>query len=516
MSASVTYRAREAAERGEPVRARLRTNFQTNLRRSAWLLLLTAAVLLVDGFHPFAGDAGIYVAAVRHALDPSLYPVNALFVTAFSRYSIFAWAMAEAVRLTHLPLEWALLAAHVLSIFLFLAASRAVAVRLFTEERARGCAVVLAAACFTLPVAGTALPLMDPYVTARSFSTPLCLLAVAACLDGTWLRTMAWLALAMMVHPLMGAYAVAFVTLCAAVRAGRTRLAIGLCAVGIAACGAAFAWAHGMPVSPGYREAVELAPRSFLFLSRWRWYDVLGLAMPLLLFGIAVWKLRIASRQRAVCVACVLMGSSSVVVAAFLVPATGAYLLVPLQVLRSFHLIYALGVILCGGVLAALMKRSRIAGFALPALVFAGMFAAQEAAWPGCRHVEWPGARPTNGYERAFLWVRGNTPQDAVFAFDPRLDYLPDEDEQGFRAIAERDQLADDKDAGVVAEVPALAERWAAQRNAELHVDKRTDAERVKALAPLRAAWLLLPPDAATEFPCPYRNRVVMVCRMSR
>ena len=512
MSATVTNRpdigASKETGHGEGVRAKLRT--------SGWLLVLTAAVFWGDGFHPFAGDAGIYVAGVRHALDPSLYAVNAAFVTAFSGFSIFAWAMAEVVRVTHLPLAWALLTAHVLSIFLFLAASRAVATRLFDEDLARWCAVALAAACFTLPVAGTALPLMDPYVTARSFSTPLCLLAVAACLDGAWVRTAVWLALAAVVHPLMAGYAIAFVALCAAVRARQLWLALGVCATGIGACGAAFVWAHGMPVSPGYREAVDLAPRSFLFLSRWRWYEDLGLAMPLLLFGIAAWKLGIASRRGAVCLTGVLLGGSSVVVAACFMPATGPYLLAPLQVLRSFHLIYALGVILCGGVPAALMQRSRWAGIAVVGLVFAGVSAEQMAAWPGCRHVEWPGAMPANEYKQAFLWIRENTPRDAVFAFDPRLDYRPDEDEQGFRAIAERDQLADDKDAGVVAEVPGLAERWAEQRNTELRVDEMTDAERITTLAPLGASWVLLPPDAATSFPCPYRNGVVMVCRMTR
>lgn len=512
MSTAVTNRAGDCAgektERGGGVRAKLWT--------SGWLLLVTAAVFLGDGFHPFGGDAGIYVAGVRHALDPSLYPMNAVFVTAFSRFSMFASAMAEVVRVTRLPLAWVLLAAHVLSIYLFLAASRAVATRLFDEERARGCAVALAAACITLPVAGTALPLMDPYVTARSFSTPLCLLAVASCLDGAWARTAMWLALAAAVHPLMASYAIAFVTLCAVVRAGRFRLALGMCATGIAACGAAFVWAHGMPISLAYREAVDLAPRSFLFLSRWRWYEDLGLAMPLALFGVAAWKLGIASRRGAVCLTCALLGSSSGVVAACFVPARGPYLLVPLQVLRSFHMIYALGVILCGGVLAAAMQRARWAGIALAALIFAGMTAEQMAAWPGCRHVEWPGAKPVNAYRQAFLWIRENTPRNAVFAFDPRLDYRRDEDEQGFRAIAERDQLADDKDAGVVVEVPRLAERWAEQRNAELRVDEMTDAERVTALAPLGATWVLLRPDAVTSFACPYRNSAVVVCRMTR
>ena len=50
-------------------------------------VLLTPLVLVINGYHPFAGDAGIYIAAVRHILNPSLYPLNSVFVTAFTRLS---------------------------------------------------------------------------------------------------------------------------------------------------------------------------------------------------------------------------------------------------------------------------------------------------------------------------------------------------------------------------------------------------------------------------------------------
>ena len=63
------------------------------------------------------------------------------------------------------------------------------------------------------------------------------------------------------------------------------------------------------------------------------------------------------SRVGMVGMACILLGSTSVLVAALFVPVSGPYLLVPVQVLRSFHLIYALGVVLCGGALAGLMRR---------------------------------------------------------------------------------------------------------------------------------------------------------------
>lgn len=484
----------------------------------SWLapILLVPVVLVVHGYHPFAGDAGIYAAGVRHILDPSLYPLNAVFVTAFTRRSIFAWVLAGTVRVTHLPLVWVLLTAHLFSIWLYLAACRELATRFFTGESARWGSVLLAAAWFTLPVAGTALTLMDPYVTARSFVTPAGVMAIAACLDRAWLRTAGLLLLAVLLHPLMGAYAAAFVTLQAVTMSGRVRLAAGLCVGAVAACGIAFALARGMAVSGAYREAVSLAPRSFLFLARWQWYEMLGLLLPLLLLAWAAQRGERTSRMSAVCLACVLMGSTCVVVAALFVPPHGPYLLVPLQVLRGFWVLYAVGVVLCGGLTGALMQRSGIAALGMIAVLCGGMFAGQRLAWSGERQIEWPGAYPINAYAQAFLWIRAHTPRDAIFAFDPRLDYQPGEDEQGFRAIAERDQVADDKDAGVAAVIPSLAERWAQQRALTVHLRRMSDAERVAVLTPLGARWLLLAPGAETAFTCPFRNRVVKVCRMDR
>lgn len=479
-------------------------------------ILLTPVAFLVHGYHPFAGDAGIYVAGVRHVLDPSLYPLNAVFPAAFTRLSVFPWTLAALVRLSHLPLDWVLLAAQLLSIFLFLVACRQLAAGLFATESAMWGAVQLAAACFTLPVAGTALFVMDPYVTARSLSTPLSLMAIAACTDRARLRAVLLLILAALIHPLMAAYAAAFILLYALIDTGRIHLALAFCCTIFAVSGAAFLLAHRLPISTAYRQAVSLPPRTFLFLARWHWYEILGLILPLLLFALALIRFGVASRQGALCLTALLLGTTSILIAALFVPAAGPYPLVPFQVLRSFHLIYVLGVILWGGVLARPASTSRITALFLLALLFAGMFSAQRLAWAGSNHIEWPGSPPANPYRQAFLWIRVNTPRNAVFAFNPVLVYLPEEDEQGFRAIAERDHLADDKDAGIVAVLPQLAGRWALQRNAESDVDGMTDTERTSSLAPLGANWLLLPPSTATELPCPYRNGKVKVCRLAR
>ncbi|MGB9028939.1 MAG: hypothetical protein WCC27_02375, partial [Acidobacteriaceae bacterium] len=96
-------------------------------------LLLTPVVFLMHGYHPYAVDAGIYVAGVRHLLDPSLYPLNAAFPAAFTNLSLFPWTIAAIIRLCHAPLSWILLVADPLSIFLFLTACHQLAARLFTS-----------------------------------------------------------------------------------------------------------------------------------------------------------------------------------------------------------------------------------------------------------------------------------------------------------------------------------------------------------------------------------------------
>jgi hypothetical protein len=352
--------------------------------------------------------------------------------------------------------------------------------------------------------------LMDPYVTARSFSTPLSLFAVAACVDGRWLRTALLLALAVVLHPLMGCYTVAFILLLSLLRTNRLRAAVVVCAAAIGLAGAAFAFAHTVPTSAAYQEALNLPQRSFLFLVRWHWYEVLGLVLPLLLFVFASGRLQRATASKALCITCTLAGSTSILITAWFVPPAGPYLLVPLQILREFHIIYAVGIVLSAGALA----RFRMAGGALLVLLFAGMFFAERSTWHGCARIEWPDAPPTNAFQQAFQWIHEYTPADAVFAFDPQFVYWPGEDEQGFRVLTGRDHLADDKDAGVVAVLPRLAARWAAQRNAERTIDRMSDDQRRSVLAAAGATWLLLSPGAPTTLPCPYRNSVVQVCEL--
>jgi len=506
--AQILLEARSTAARGWDI------NHRTALRLAA----LTPAALLIHGYHPFADDAGIYVAGIRKLLNPSLYRPDGAFVLASTHFSVFAYVLAGVVRITHLPLTVVLLAAHLTSIYLFLLAAWSVAKRVFTQEAERWLAVVLAAACLTLPAAGTALVLMDPYVTPRSFSTPLGLFAVAAVLDRRWTWAAVLVVVMGLVHPLMAIYTAALAVLYVLVDARRVQAAIGFGAAGVALAGMIAAAARHASVSPAYFEAVHSRVRMFLYPAEWRWYEDFGLAAPLALFALAGYWSKAESRIHKLCLACVLLGVSSALAAVLFVRSSGPYFLVRLQLLRSFHVLYLLGVVLLGGWLAKVLTRrqgTRWLAFVLPAIAAGGMFAAQRATYPFSAHIEWPGMQPRNLWAQAYDWIRGNTSGDAAFAADPTLAFREGADMQGFRATTERSLLADDKDQGVVAVVdPALAGEWAAQRDAQLDLNRMSDAERESRLRPFGVTWLLLEAKAMTNFPCPYQNAVAKVCRL--
>ena len=461
----------------------------TSLERSALLAaLLTPVVLLVHGYHPFTDDGAVYVAGVEKLLNPSLFPADAVFVLAPTHLSVFAHVLAATVRWGHVPLPLLLLACQIASIFLFL----------WGCQRVNGWgAALLAACCFTLPVAGTGLSLMDPYVTARSFSTPLTLFALAAVLEERWALATLWIALAALVHPLMAAYALVALATLALVQSKLWRSLVLFAALGWILCTAVFLFTRHDP-SPA------ALSRSYFFLSLWHWYEYLGLGMPLLLLALA-WP-------RPLAISATVCGSVAVLVSICYVHRSGSLLLARLQPLRAFHFVYLGGVLLAGGLLARLPKRA-VAAIAVALLIILGT--AQRLTYPASSHVEWPEMSPRNLWQQAFLWIRDNTPQNAIFALDNDYIESKEEDARGFRATAERSAVADYfKDGGIASNFPQAALLWQQGSEATAHLNQATDAQRWQRLKPLGVTWIVLPSESKTAFPCPYSNRAVQVCRL--
>ena len=113
------------------------------------------------------------------------------------------------------------------------------------------------------------------------------------------------------------------------------------------------------------------------------------------------------------------------------------------------------------------------------------------------------------------MWIRDNTPTNAYFALDPKFMLAPDEDQHGFRAIAERSRMADRvKDSGAVSMFPQLADPWRAQvRSLDGWKDfKRSDFERLR--QQYGVTWVVVQTKTLPDLPCPYQKSTVLVCRL--
>jgi len=480
---------------------------------AAALASLTVFVVLVHGYHPFADDAGIYVAGIRKLLDPSLFSVDSSFVLAHTRLSIFSHLFAAVIRLFHIPLRAGLLCAYLLSVFVFLLGCLRLSRRIIQDAQLQWGATLLSGALFTLPVAATSLWVMDPYVTARSFSTPLSLFALTACMDRHWKRTALWFAAVALLHPLMAAYLGAFLAVYVLVSRRRWRWLVAPCLATFAGSALVYFATRHAPLPYGYREAV--LTRTYFFLSFWHWYEISGIVVPLLLMLIAALHTRNVV-VRNLCLSSIVTGVTTSLVAALLVRTSGSFFLARIQPLRAFQMIYIVGILLLGSFLAEHLRGKRAAvGAALLLLVSGFMFLIQKQAYTTSAHIEWPFAAPRNPWQRAFLWIRENTPRDAVFALDSNYTKVASEDTQGFRATAVRSAFVDDlKDGGVASIFPELAPRWKSQRDLELGLDHISDAERIARLRPAGVTWVVLSAGAVTQLICPYRNETVSICKL--
>ena len=476
---------------------------------------LTLFALLVHGYHPYSEDGGIYVAGIKRLIDPTLYGPHPDFVTEHLRFSVFAPMVAGLVRASHIPLEWMLLSLYLASVYATLYAAWMIAARCTENIEGRGGAVTLLACWLTLPIAGTSLMLVDPYLTARSLTTPLVLAALAWTMDAMRgnqraivLAGVALLAAAAM-HPLMAAYGLAAALVLAAMHSNKRWWAVAVLG-GMAVLAAGAMQAMAPAESAGYTRVV--ATRYYWFISEWQWYEKLGLVAPLLILAWFSGKSRLANGALALglIAAAVNLGFAHLGYA--------THLVAELQPLRSFQLVYIFMIVLLGIWVGENLLGSRAWRWAAMMLVLGGvMFGVQSTTYPGSAHIEWPGVQSRNLWQQAFVWVRENTPKDALFAMDPHYIQADGEDAQCFRAFAERDALPDySKDGGEASITPSLTEQWMQGQSAQLNIEDENDIARIWALKPLGVEWVVLRAGSATEWSCPYRNELVKVCKLPR
>jgi len=149
------------------------------------------------------------------------------------------------------------------------------------------------------------------------------------------------------------------------------------------------------------------------------------------------------------------------------------------------------------------------------------MYLGQRSLFPASAQVEWPGVTSRNPWAQAFVWIRQNTPTDAVFALDPEYMHIAGEDEIGFRCLAQRSRLADAvKDNGVVSMFPPLAEEWWAQVQAQTQWRsfRTEDFLRLKSKYGVSwvvvESWVVVQQPAVAGLDCAYSHGGISVCRI--
>ncbi len=488
------------------------------------LLFFTLVGFAVMGYHPGLEDDGIYLAAVKADLNPALFPHSAEFFRLQTQATVFDGAMASFVWATHIPLVWAELLWQIACLFGILWACHSIARQLFPETCAQWAGVAMVAAMLTLPVSGTALFLADQHLHPRNVATALILLAVSRVLADRRRQALPLLVAAFLMHPLMAAMGISFCAFLALALVDSVHARVFCWSErstaawrGEAAALVPLGWVPrwiAEPASPTWLKALHT--RTYYYLYRWTWYEWLGALAPLLLF----WLLGRAAENHGkrllarFALAVFVYGAFQQCLAMLMLAPPAWVRLTPLQPMRYLQLVYVCMALMAGCLLGKYLLKSNPWRWTIYLLAInGGMFAWQLAAFSGSAHLELPGRQPANPWLQAFAWIRSNTPLDAYFALDPYYLAAPGEDYHGFRALAERSQLADMvKDASVVTQIPELGPEWARQVTAEkgwAHFNL-SDFERLK--AQFGVNWVLVSYPQPAGLSCSWHNQSLAVC----
>ncbi len=476
--------------------------------RAPWpVLLLTCGAFAVLGYHPGVEDDTTYLAGVKHALDPSLFPHDLPFVTAQLELSVYDTLVAGFVRTSHLPLGYVLLLWQFAGIFILLWSCAAIAALCFPEASARWTGVAFLAVMLAMPVSGTHLLLVDQHLHPRLLATDCIVLAVLAMLRKRRVLAFPLLAGALALHPLMAAFGISFCCFLAAEARWPGWGSFGRAA-------AVPLWLWEQP-SPDWERAT--APRSFLYLYQWPLYSWVTIAGPIALLAVLAARGRRRGENTLA-----LLGFATVryslaqllLAMVLLLPGAPGWLL-QLEPMRFLYLTYLFAALLGAGAFGRWwLRASPLRALLVFAPLSCCMVAEQSLEFKGSPHVEWPGARAANPWLDAFAWVRTHTPVDAYFALDPHYTEEPLEGVHSFRALAERSMLADAvKDPGVVTHVPHLAPRWLRETEARAGWQRGNAREFEQLRQQFGIGWILVERPVPGLF-CPYNNRVLWVCRL--
>lgn len=483
----------------------------------AVLIVLTFVGLGVHGYHLGLEDEAVYLPAIKSLLDRSLFPHDSMFFLPQMKFTLYNEIIAFVVRLSHLRIEAVIFAAYLVSVFLVLAGCLRLSRKLFAGPAAQWASVTLIAALMTMPVTGTALLLVDQYLHPRSFATAFILFALVEVLDRRLARAACWLLFAAVISPLMALQGVSFAALLAWRGGGKglqAKLGAFLAAVPVAQSGAPI-W--------------DQVTCSYYYLLQWKWYELLGVVAPLVILWAfsrmegGLPSFRLVSRRISIfglVFAAISLAMSMPLLERFL----------GLQPMRSFHLVYLVLMLCCGGLVGEKILKNKPLRWMIFFLPFCiGMFAVQRYQFSSSDHIEWPGMEPRNQWVQAFNWVRENTPKDVFFALDPYFMETSGAEFHGFRALAERSMMPDLVKDPVVVSVLFAANKLTSDQSVDLSGISTKWYEQATALRGWKnfgledfqrlkerfgVTWVVLEKPGITGLSCPYENAAVMVCHI--
>jgi len=473
-----------------------------NAREWAGLALLTAAAILLHGYHYGTQDQAIYVPAVKKLLDPTLFPHDAQFFLSQTKWLLFDEMVASVMRVTGISLEPLLLVIHVASVFLVLLGCLRIARRCFATAAGQWAAVALVAAVMVMPASGTRVPMVDNYAHPRNLAMACILLTFPLVLDRRPLA-LAGIVLAAVFHPMSAAI-------------GAVHMAV-----------VALDWRPRFPsvalLAPALLVPAQLAPAGewrevlhtyrYYYLWGWNWYEWLGVTVPVAFLW---WYSRRGSGAGPRLAGRIALSTGLFVLAAAVLSAVPQFEgLVVLQPMRGLQLAFVFFFFFLGGWLGERFLAAQAFRWALLFLpACAGMTYFQLHSYPATPHLEWPGRSTRNEWAAAFDWVRQNTPRDALFALDPLYLQQPGADFHGFRPLAERSQMVDYiKDRAVASLTPSLAPAWVDQWRAieQWHSFRAEDFARLRAR--YGVTWVIVETHSGAGLDCPWQNTRVRVCR---
>lgn len=485
----------------------------------SWLTtaaLVTLAIAL-HGYHFGIEDQTLYVPAIAHAVDSTLFPHDVAFFATETRFTLFDELMATAARASNLPLDVLAFATYLVTVGAVVRACQRLAFACFGAAPAAIAGTTAVVMLLPFPVAGTRVGLLEWYLHPRGPAVALILWAAVAAIDRRMIAVpLATIAAA--IHPLTALWAALHVVL-----QGwpwqPSRWPWGLSALLILA---ATAMSCAPPARPPDWETTywrhALTPQFFgvRYPLNWPWYEWVGVVAPLAILGaIAAYaRHRQAPILQRVSTRMALSGSVGAVIAVALTTFPSRQL--PLQPMRELHLVYFVTFLLAGGALEQWWIRGRWTMRIACAVLLIGGVLVGQPKFAHSRHVEWPGAEPSNAWARAFVWAKANTPRDALFALDPFYLRREGPDTHSFRALAERSMLAEAvHDLAPAAMSPELGARWVAESKALAGWRTFTAADFQSLQQQFGVTWVVVAQPRVEGLDCPFENEAAAVCELA-